>query len=40
MAAWTGCIAGALADDDYRAKLAAAGFEDVADRVVPRVHRF
>ncbi len=29
MAAWTGCIAGALAEDDYRAKLAAAGFEDV-----------
>jgi arsenite methyltransferase len=29
MDAWTGCIAGALAEDDYRAKLAAAGFEDV-----------
>jgi arsenite methyltransferase len=29
MAAWTGCIAGALAEDDYRAKLSAAGFEDV-----------
>ena len=29
MAAWTGCIAGALAEDDYQAKLAAAGFEDV-----------
>jgi ubiquinone/menaquinone biosynthesis C-methylase UbiE len=29
MAAWTGCIAGALTDADYRAKLAAAGFEDV-----------
>jgi arsenite methyltransferase len=29
MAAWTGCIAGALEEDDYRAKLAAAGFEDV-----------
>ncbi len=29
MDAWTGCIAGALAEDDYKAKLAAAGFEDV-----------
>jgi ubiquinone/menaquinone biosynthesis C-methylase UbiE len=29
MASWTGCIAGALTDSDYRAKLAAAGFEDV-----------
>jgi ubiquinone/menaquinone biosynthesis C-methylase UbiE len=29
VAAWTGCIAGALAEDDYRAKLAAAGFDDV-----------
>jgi ubiquinone/menaquinone biosynthesis C-methylase UbiE len=29
IAAWTGCIAGALAEDDYKAKLAAAGFEDV-----------
>ncbi|MEO8458081.1 MAG: arsenite methyltransferase [Chloroflexota bacterium] len=30
MAAWTGCIAGALDEDDYRAKLTAAGFEDLA----------
>jgi arsenite methyltransferase len=29
MDAWTGCIAGALAEDDYKAKLASAGFEDV-----------
>jgi SAM-dependent methyltransferase len=27
--AWVGCLAGALEEDDYRAKLAAAGFEDV-----------
>jgi ubiquinone/menaquinone biosynthesis C-methylase UbiE len=27
--AWSGCIAGALKDDDYRAKLAAAGFENI-----------
>jgi ubiquinone/menaquinone biosynthesis C-methylase UbiE len=27
--AWSGCIAGALKDDDYKAKLAAAGFENI-----------
>jgi SAM-dependent methyltransferase len=26
---WVGCIAGALDEDEYRAKLAAAGFEDI-----------
>jgi SAM-dependent methyltransferase len=26
---WVGCIAGALEDDEYRAKLAAAGFEAI-----------
>jgi arsenite methyltransferase len=26
---WAGCIAGALERDDYKAKLAAAGFEDI-----------
>lgn len=26
---WTGCVAGALTDADYRAKLAAAGFVDI-----------
>src|SRR3990172_5453460 len=26
---WIGCIAGALRDSDYGAKLAAAGFEDI-----------
>src|SRR5215471_5202661 len=30
MLLWVGCIAGALAEDDYRAKLEAAGFEAVA----------
>jgi arsenite methyltransferase len=29
MALWTGCIAGALTQTEYREKLAAAGFEDV-----------
>lgn len=28
--AWVGCIAGALRDSDYRAKLAAAGFDGIA----------
>jgi len=27
---WIGCIAGALRDDDYSSKLAAAGFESIA----------
>jgi len=27
---WIGCVAGALRDSDYTAKLAAAGFEDIA----------
>ena len=29
VAAWTGCVAGALEESDYRAKLAAAGFVDI-----------
>jgi SAM-dependent methyltransferase len=29
MLLWAGCIAGALAEDDYRARLAAAGFEAI-----------
>jgi SAM-dependent methyltransferase len=28
--AWIGCVAGALRDSDYTAKLAAAGFENIA----------
>ena len=30
MLLWVGCVAGALDEDDYRAKLAAAGFKNVA----------
>ena len=30
MELWVGCVAGALSDDEYLAKLAGAGFEDVA----------
>jgi SAM-dependent methyltransferase len=26
---WVGCVAGALGDDEYRSKLAAAGFEQI-----------
>jgi SAM-dependent methyltransferase len=29
MELWVGCVSGALSDDEYRAKLAAAGFTDV-----------
>ena len=29
LASWTGCIAGALEEREYRAKLAAAGFADI-----------
>ena len=33
MELWVGCVAGALSDRDYLAKLAAAGFEDAAIEV-------
>jgi len=36
--AWVGCIAGALEENDYRAKLAAAGFEQI-DVEPTRVYR-
>lgn len=29
MLAWVGCIAGALSDEDYKSKLAAAGFNNI-----------
>ena len=35
---WVGCIAGALAETDYRAKLAAAGFEQI-DIEPTRIYR-
>jgi len=38
MAAWTGCIAGALTETEFREALAAAGFEDVEIRETHRVH--
>jgi len=38
MAAWTGCIAGALTEDEFRSALAGAGFEEIEIRPTHRVH--
>jgi arsenite methyltransferase len=38
MAAWTGCIAGALTREQFEAQLAAAGLVDVEIRETHRVH--
>jgi arsenite methyltransferase len=38
MAQWTGCVAGALTEADFRRELAVAGFEDVEVRETHRVH--
>ena len=38
MAAWTGCIAGALTETEFRAALAQAGLDDVEIRETHRVH--
>jgi arsenite methyltransferase len=38
MAAWTGCIAGALTRDEFAETLAAAGLEDIEIRETHRVH--
>jgi arsenite methyltransferase len=38
MAAWTGCIAGALTENQFRAVLGAAGFADIEIRETHRVH--
>jgi arsenite methyltransferase len=38
MAAWTGCIAGALTEAEFRAILASAGLEDIEIRETHRVH--
>jgi N-acetylglutamate synthase-like GNAT family acetyltransferase/SAM-dependent methyltransferase len=35
--AWAGCVAGALTDDEYKAKLAKAGFTDI-EVIVTRVY--
>ena len=38
VAAWTGCIAGALTEDEFRTVLEEAGFEDIEIRETHRVH--
>jgi arsenite methyltransferase len=38
MAAWTGCVAGALSEAEFRGGMEAAGFEDVEIRETHRVH--
>jgi arsenite methyltransferase len=38
MAQWTGCIAGALTEEDFRRELEAAGFEAVEVHETHRVH--
>jgi arsenite methyltransferase len=38
MAAWTGCIAGALTEQEFRSALVAAGLEEIEIRETHRVH--
>jgi arsenite methyltransferase len=38
MEQWTGCIAGALTEEDFRSRLAAAGFERIEIVETHRVH--
>jgi hypothetical protein len=38
MAAWTGCIAGALTRDEFERALASAGFTDIEITETHRVH--
>ncbi len=38
MAAWTGCVAGALTEAEFRAALQEAGLEDIEVRETHRVH--
>jgi arsenite methyltransferase len=38
MAAWTGCIAGALTEDEFRRELEAAGLEQIDVQPTHRVH--
>ena len=38
MQQWTGCIAGALTEEDFRRELAAAGFEEIDIEETHRVH--
>lgn len=38
MAAWTGCVAGALTREEFERSLAAAGLVDIEIRETHRVH--
>ena len=38
MAAWTGCVAGALTETEFRSTLERAGFEGIEIRETHRVH--
>ncbi len=38
MAAWTGCIAGALTEDEFRRQLETSGFEQIEVQPTHRVH--
>jgi hypothetical protein len=38
MAAWTGCVAGALTEAEFRAALQEAGLDDIDIRETHRVH--
>jgi arsenite methyltransferase len=38
MAAWTGCVAGALTEAEFRTALEAAGFEQIEIRATHQVH--
>jgi SAM-dependent methyltransferase len=40
MAAWTGCIAGALTETEFRAALQGAGLEQIEIRETHRVHEY
>jgi SAM-dependent methyltransferase len=40
MAQWTGCVAGALTQEEFERSLAAAGFVDIEIRETHRVHEF
>ena len=39
MMAWTGCIAGALTEAEFRAALTAAGLQQIEVRETHRVHK-
>ena len=38
MVAWTGCVAGALTEEEFRSALASAGFDAIEIRATHRVH--